>query len=66
MTIDRNDCGERQAQLDWMIDEFRQARSRRLVKVPDKVLESRVETAGSATAEKPVVDGRPVTDGRTR
>ena len=32
MAIDRNDSGERQARLDAMIEEFRAAQQRRLVK----------------------------------
>ena len=40
MSIDREDCDERQARLDWMIDEFRKAQSRRLVKANDKAVES--------------------------
>jgi hypothetical protein len=44
MSIDRDDCEERQARLDWMIDEFRKARSRRLVKADNKAVESQVES----------------------
>lgn len=36
MSIDRKDGDERQARLDWMIDEFRKAQMRRLVKTKDK------------------------------
>jgi hypothetical protein len=36
MTIDREDCAERQVRLDWMIDEFRKAQMRRRVKASDK------------------------------
>ena len=32
MNIDRDDCDERQTRVDWMIEEFRTAQSRRLAK----------------------------------
>ena len=32
MAIDRNDCDEREARLDALIEEFRAAQQRRLVK----------------------------------
>jgi hypothetical protein len=57
MSIDREDCDQRQARLDWMIDEFRKAQSRRLVKANDKAVESQVESdrkaafTGSATSQ---------------
>jgi hypothetical protein len=35
MSIDRDDCDERQTRLDRMINEFREAQSRRLVKAND-------------------------------
>ena len=41
MSIERDD---RQARLEWMIDEFQQARRRRLVTVEVTPVESRVET----------------------
>jgi hypothetical protein len=34
MSIVRDDCDERQARVDQMIDEFRKAQSRRLAKTP--------------------------------
>jgi hypothetical protein len=40
MTIDRDDRAERQARVDRMINEFREAQSRRLAKPTDKVVES--------------------------
>ena len=39
MSNDRDDCDERQAKLDWMINEFREAQARRS-KRNDKVVES--------------------------
>ena len=44
MTIDRDNGAERQARLDWMIDEFRQAQLRRLAKVHDKAVDSQAES----------------------
>jgi len=35
MSIDRDDCDGRQTRLDRMINEFREAESRRLVKAND-------------------------------
>jgi hypothetical protein len=43
MSIDRDDCDERQARLDWMIEEFRQAQTRRLIMANDKAVESQEE-----------------------
>jgi hypothetical protein len=57
MSIDREDCDERQARLNWMIDEFRKAQTRRLIKANDKAVESEVESdnkaavTGSATSQ---------------
>jgi hypothetical protein len=57
MNIDREDCDERQARLDWMIDEFRKAQSRRLAKANDKAVESQVKSdrkavvTGSTTSQ---------------
>jgi hypothetical protein len=57
MSIDREDCDERRERLDWMIDEFRKAQSRRRVKVNDKALESQLQpdrktvVTGPATAQ---------------
>lgn len=44
MAIDRNDTDERQARLDLMIEEFRAAQQRRLVK-QGIVLRNRAEAA---------------------
>jgi hypothetical protein len=41
MSIERDD---RQARLEWMIDEFQEARRRRLIIVEVTPVESRVET----------------------
>jgi hypothetical protein len=57
MSIDREDCDERQARLDWMMEEFRKAQSRRLARAYDKAVESQVESdrnapvTGSATSQ---------------
>ena len=48
MVIDRDDSEERQARLDWMIDEFRKAQARRLKKATDKAVESQVASDGKA------------------
>jgi hypothetical protein len=44
MTIERDNCDERQTRLDRMIAEFREAQTRRLMKVNDKVIESKLDT----------------------
>jgi hypothetical protein len=49
MAIDREDPEEQQARLNWMIDEFQEARRRRLVKVGDGDLESHTDTDVKAT-----------------
>ena len=49
MAIDRNDSDERQARLDAMIDEFRAAQQRRLVKA-GKILWNRTEAAQQTMA----------------
>jgi excinuclease UvrABC helicase subunit UvrB len=57
MNIDRDDYAERQARLDWMINEFRTAQTRRLMKRHDNVVESKLDTntkaplTGSAAPE---------------
>ena len=57
MSIDRDDCDERQMRLDRMIDEFRNAQTRRLMKANDKAVETQVEAdrkaaiTGSATSQ---------------
>ena len=48
MSIDRDDCDERQARLDWMIDEFRKAQMRRLIKANDRSVEPQGEPDGKA------------------
>ena len=49
MAIDRNDSEERQARLDTMIEEFRAAQQRRLVKA-EMVRWKRTEAAQQAMA----------------
>jgi hypothetical protein len=44
MNIDPDDYAERQARLDWMINEFRTAQTRRLMKRDDNVVESKLDT----------------------
>jgi hypothetical protein len=57
MSIDRDDGAERQAQLDRMINEFREAQSRRFGKRNDSVIESKPDAnpkaplTGSATSQ---------------
>ena len=53
MSIVRDDCNERQAHVDRMIDEFRKAQSRRLtrattVKGDDQVVESQRDAQAQA------------------
>jgi hypothetical protein len=48
MSIDRGDCDERQTRLDWMIDEFRKAQTRRRMKATDKAVESQAASDGKA------------------
>ena len=48
MNIDRDDYAERQARLDWMINEFRTAQTRRLMKRNDNVVESKLDTITKA------------------
>ena len=43
MSIDRDDGAERQARLDWMINEFREAQLRRFVKRHEHVGESQLD-----------------------
>jgi hypothetical protein len=52
MSIDREDCDERQTRLDWMIDEFRKAQARRLTKANDQAVKSQEESD-----RKPAVTG---------
>ena len=57
MSIDRDDVAERQARVDRMINEFREAQSRRFRKPNDKVVESKpgantkAPLTGSATSQ---------------
>ena len=44
MAIDRSEAGEQQARVDAMVEEFKQARQRRLVK-QGVILWNRAETA---------------------
>ena len=39
MAIDRDDREERQARLEWMINEFQEARRRRFVRTTNRVVE---------------------------
>ena len=52
MAIDRNDTDERQARLDLMIEEFRAAQQRRLVK-QGIVLWNRAEAAQAMACAAP-------------
>jgi hypothetical protein len=52
MAIDRNDSDERQARLDAMIEEFRAAQQRQLVK-RETVVRKRAEAALQAMAVAP-------------
>ena len=44
MTIEGDNCEERQTRLDRMIAEFREAQTRRYMKANDKVIESKLDT----------------------
>jgi hypothetical protein len=44
MNIDRDDSAERQARLDRMINEFRDAQARRFAKANDKAVESKSDS----------------------
>jgi hypothetical protein len=57
MAVDRNDSEERQARLDWMMEEFRAAQQRRVVKA-GIALRNRTEAAQQAMAsvERPPRD----------
>jgi hypothetical protein len=52
MAIDRDDREERQARLDWMINEFQEARRRRLVKPSDGTVEPHTETETKAVVTR--------------
>jgi hypothetical protein len=43
MSIDRDDGDERQARLDWMINEFREAQTRRSLKRHDQAVDSQLD-----------------------
>jgi hypothetical protein len=49
MTINRDDGGERQARVDRMISEFREAQARRLAKLNDKVVDSNADAKAPLT-----------------
>ena len=49
MTIDRDNGDERQARVDRMIEEFREAQSRRSAKRNDKVADSTADTKAPVT-----------------
>ncbi len=52
MAIDRNDSEERQARLDWMMEEFRTAKQRRAVK-PAVVFRNRTAAPEAMACAKP-------------
>jgi hypothetical protein len=51
MTNDRDACDEQKARLDYMIDEFRRARTRRLMKAEDKAVKSQESDRHAAVTE---------------
>ena len=52
MAIDRNDSEERQARLDWMMEDFRTAQQRRTVKAAS-AFRNRREPAGASACATP-------------
>jgi hypothetical protein len=48
MSIEREDCDERQTRLDWMIDEFRKAQTRRRTKAHDRSVQLQAESDSKA------------------
>ena len=52
MNIDRDDSEERQARIDWMISEFREAQARRYAKRRDRTVTSQPD----ATLQPPVTE----------
>ncbi len=52
MATDRNDGEERQARLDWMMEEFRTAQERRAVKAT-VAFRNRTESAEAMACAKP-------------
>jgi hypothetical protein len=58
MSIDRDDCDERQARLDWMIKEFREAQSRRFLKRTEQVVESQPDANGNVSLAGSACDTR--------
>ena len=48
MGIDRDDAAERQARVDRMIEEFREAQSRRFKKPNDTIIETKPAANGKA------------------
>ena len=57
MAIDRNDSDERQARLDVMIEEFRAAQQRQLVK-RETVVRKRAEAAQAMACVAPLLPGK--------
>jgi hypothetical protein len=53
MGVDRDDGDDRRARLEWMINEFEEARRRRLVKADDRVVESDADTDMKPAPAKP-------------
>ena len=51
MPIDRDDRDERQARLDWMIDEFQDARRRWLVTRTHRAVKVRLDAETHVTVE---------------
>lgn len=54
----RDDCEERQVRLDWMIDEFEEARRRRLAQASGGPVESQLQIDATTTtaAASPVAE----------
>jgi|1185.fasta_scaffold876844_2 hypothetical protein len=67
MSVDPEDCDERQARLDWMIEEFRKAQTRRRVKTNEKAVEPPSESDSTAPVTgQPPHDTRPSIDHHSR
>jgi hypothetical protein len=65
MSIEREDGDERQARLDWMIEEFRKAQRRRRVKANDIAVEPPNESDSTAPVPgQPPHETRPSIDHR--
>jgi hypothetical protein len=65
MNIDRNDCKEREARLDWMMDEFRKAQSKRRENPPNPGLQPSM-VADTTVSTKPVIDDGTLIDADTQ